>query len=109
MAFVAPATLQSVVGIDCRPERSVCERRFRMCTTDQQISRRDFGKLAVGACAAGLAAAVAANVPAASAQSSKKSKPVFTKDESGIQFYDVKEGNGAAPADGDFVVIDYVG
>lgn len=79
-----------------------------MNMADQRMSRRDLGKLAVGACAASVVSALTANVPMAAAQTNKKTRPVFTKDESGIQFYDVKQGSGSPPEEGDFVVIDYV-
>lgn len=107
MAFVAPTVLKGVIGAGQVGGAVVSKRRSDMCMTERQISRRDLGKLAVGACAAGLVSALTTNVPVASAQT-KKSKPVFTKDDSGIQYYDVKEGNGSPPVEGDFVVVDYV-
>lgn len=67
------------------------------------VSRRKFGEIALGASAALLASS---NRTEAATQASQR--PVYIKDESGISYYDVKTGAGAAPISGDFVIIDYV-
>lgn len=64
------------------------------------VSRRRFGQLAAGASLVALSAIE----PAVA----KGSKPVFTKEESGISYYDIKTGSGASPIEGDFVIVDYV-
>lgn len=73
----------------------------------QKISRRRLGQIAIGASAALVSyTATAPTVNKAIAEAKKR--PAFIKDESGISYYDVKTGSGAGPADGDFVVVDYV-
>ncbi|PXF40897.1 FK506-binding protein 4 [Gracilariopsis chorda] len=64
------------------------------------VSRRRFGQLAAGASLVALSAIE----PAVA----KGSKPVFTKEESGISYYDIKTGSGASPIEGDFVIVDYL-
>lgn len=73
------------------------------------VSRRRLGHLALGASAAAmLAGATTFSYEKTFATEAKKNVPVFTKDESGISYYDVKAGTGAGPVDGDFVIVDYV-
>jgi len=68
------------------------------------VSRREMGKIAVGATAGILAALVRPGTVGAEGSA----RPVFIKDESGVSFYDIKTGTGSGPIDGDFVIIDYV-
>lgn len=63
------------------------------------MSRRSFATLALGASAAAVAGAQRAEAA---------SKPEFITDDSGIKYFDVKQGSGAGPVEGDFVVVDYV-
>lgn len=68
-------------------------------------TRRDAAKLLLSV-SVGTLASSAVSPDAATAAAAA---PVFEKDETGIQYFDIKVGNGASPIDGDFVIIDYVG
>lgn len=107
-AFATPTSVTSLSCIGHARGPAACPRSNTvMSSQNMGLSRRDLGKIVVGTCLAGLTRTLESSVPAASAQSGK-SKPTFTKDDSGIQYYDVKQGGGATPVEGDFVVIDYV-
>ena len=105
MAFISNVALP-------RPKSSQTLQQKRQranicCSASPNVSRRELGKLMLITTAAGLATNVITPLLPSNAADTKK-KPIFIKDESGISYYDVKPGSGAGPADGDFVVIDYV-
>lgn len=86
--------------------RSPAVYSVRMAIPNLKISRRELGTLVLGASAVALSATFG-HADEALAESAKK-PPAFVTDESGVKYFDVKEGTGARPIEGDFVVIDYV-
>lgn len=105
-AFLTPVVVQDRhVARNARAsQRSRCPP-----TMSQPVSRRDLGKLVLATSAAAAISSLCGNTASANAAVSGKQKaPNFIKDDSGIQYYDVKVGNGATPIEGDFVIIDYV-
>lgn len=106
-AFVLGGTT-NLVKRERTSKSSTFHRSPQMSTS--VLSRRKLGQLALGTSAAVVADAASSVIPeqAKAADAKKKEAPAFVKDDSGISYYDVKAGSGPGPADGDFVVIDYV-
>lgn len=87
----------------------VCNGPLMSASPAKMVSRRRLGQLALGTSAAILlGVAKSPSSVRANAAEARKKAPAFTKDDSGISYYDVKAGSGASPVDGDFVVVDYV-
>lgn len=109
MAFLTPIMLDGRRQVWKQTRQAV-----PTCSPNMSISRswsrRDLGKVVLGASVTAIVSAMRGDpTPAVAAASSGKQKPPpFTKDDSGIQYYDVKEGSGSTPIDGDFVIVDYV-
>lgn len=105
MAFISNAA-----PLQPKSSQTLQQKRQRVnicCSASPNVSRRDLGRIALIATAVELTTNLITPLLPSSAADTKK-KPVFIKDESGISYYDVKQGSGAGPTDGDFVVIDYV-
>jgi peptidylprolyl isomerase len=75
-----------------------------------QVSKRIF-QSALTSLSVGLAVtAVSADTTGTQLQEAEKSQaPVFNVTSSGLQFYDIKEGDGESPAPGDTVRVHYTG
>lgn len=97
VGFVESAFAQSLA-----PRKRRVASCHRISMISSTVSRRKLGQLALGTSAALLVNWLNPGQPSAA------SSPSFVKDDSGIQYYDVKPGSGPGPVEGDFVVVDYV-